>query len=99
MLCQPRHKIMPHGDSCQGLVANFSMSFIIEKTIVYKMKCSKCFKFLMKKMALTLKNKSTTSCARALKQKDALLTAKRSEKTLSQSLEMAFSDLIYAIRH
>ena len=52
---------MPQADNCQGLVANLSISFSFEKTIGYKLKRSKCFKFLTKKMTLMLKIKSTTS--------------------------------------
>jgi len=52
---------MPEVGDCQGLVAILSIDLNIYKTICYETKRSKCFNFLAKKFALTLKKKSTTS--------------------------------------
>lgn len=62
MLCLLGNKIMPGTGDCQGFVGFFSRALFQYKTVTYNYMCSKCFKFLVKKMTLLLKKNFTTSC-------------------------------------
>jgi hypothetical protein len=62
MLCQLRDKIMPARDDCQGFARFFFGTLNFLKTMSYKPNRSKCFNFIIKKMALPLKLIFPTSC-------------------------------------
>ena len=90
---------MPGRAFCQGFVGIFSIGIYINKTMSYESIRSKCFKIIVKKITLLLKNKFTTYCGSEWAQKTTQQGQKdcfcRAKIGLIARLELPFADLIY----